>query len=198
MFPAMAGLIALAGPIVSLIFQHGMFTAADTAATAAALACYAPGLVGYSAVKLISPAFYAMGDSRVPLFASGVSIVSNIALNLMLVRPFGHCGLALGTAIAALLNSGVLLWLVRTKLGGLEGRRLSVALVKITIASLFMAFAAYHAERLLHQPFGGTAVPAQMLRVFGAIAAGLAVLAASAHFLRIDEFAQLRRRAFPS
>ena len=72
--PAMAGLIALAGPIVALIFQRGMFTAADTAATAAALACYAPGLVGYSAVKLISPAFYAMGDSRTPLIASGVSI----------------------------------------------------------------------------------------------------------------------------
>ena len=196
--PAMAGLIALAGPIVALIFQRGMFTAADTAATAAALACYAPGLVGYSAVKLISPAFYAMGDSRVPLIASGVSIVSNIALNLLLVRPFGHCGLALGTAIAALLNSGVLLWLARTKLGGLEGRRLSAALGKITIASLFMAFAAYQAERLLHVPFGGTAVLTQIIRVFGAIAAGLAVLAASAHFLRIDEFAQLRRRVFTS
>ena len=196
--PAMAGLIALAGPIVSLIFQRGMFTAADTNATAAALACYAPGLVGYSVVKLISPAFYAMGDSRVPLMASGVSIASNIGLNVILVGPLGHCGLALGTAIAALLNSGVLLWLVRTKLGGLDGHRLSVALVKITIASLSMAFAAYHVERLLHVPFAGTAAVTQMLRVFGAIAVGMVVLAGSAHILRIDEFAQLRRRAFAS
>jgi peptidoglycan biosynthesis protein MviN/MurJ (putative lipid II flippase) len=92
----------------------------------------------------------------------------------------------------------VLLWLARTKLGGLDGRRLSAALAKIAVASLFMAFAAYHVERLLHVPFGGAAVFTQMIRVFGAIAAALTVLAAAAHVLRIDEFAQLRRRAFTS
>jgi putative peptidoglycan lipid II flippase len=72
--PATAGLLVLATPIVRLIFEHGRFTAADTAATAAALVCYSPGLVGYSAVKLISPAFYALGSSRIPLFASAVSV----------------------------------------------------------------------------------------------------------------------------
>jgi len=55
--PATAGLAALATPIVKLIYEHGRFTPADTSATAAALMCYAPGLIGYSAVKLISPSF---------------------------------------------------------------------------------------------------------------------------------------------
>ncbi|MSO56641.1 MAG: murein biosynthesis integral membrane protein MurJ [Acidobacteria bacterium] len=192
--PATLGLVVLATPIVALIFERGRFTPADTAATAAALACYAPGLVGYSVVKLASPVFYAMGNSRIPVFASAVSVGCNITLNLMLVRVLGHRGLALGTAIAALLNAGLLLWMLRARLGGIEGRRLVTAVTKISLASTAMAFVAYSVERLLHGPLQGTAVPIQTLRVFGAIAAGMAVLGLSAHILRIEEFQMLRRR----
>jgi putative peptidoglycan lipid II flippase len=195
--PATVGLFVLATPIVALIFERGRFTPADTAATAAALACYAPGLIGYSAVKLISPAFYAMNNSRIPVVASAVSVVFNVALNLLLVRSLGHRGLALGTAAAALLNAGLLVILLRARVGGLEGRRLLVATVKISAASVAMATAAYYAERLLHVPFGGRDVIAQAIRVFSAIGIGMTVLAASAYILRIDEFTQLRRRALP-
>ena len=79
-------------------------------------------------MKLVSPAFYALGNSRVPVIASAASVALNIALNLMLVRSLGHRGLALGTAVAALLNAGMLLVLLRARLGGLEGRRLLVAI----------------------------------------------------------------------
>ena len=196
--PATLGLLALATPIVQMIFEHGRFTPADTAATAAALVCYAPGLMGYSAVKLVSPAFYAMGNSRIPVVASAASIVCNIALNLALVRPLGHRGLALGTACAALLNAGLLLVSLRIRLGGLEGRRLLVAAVKISVASIAMAVATYYSERLLHIPFGGDALGAKAVRVFTAIGIGMGLLAALAHLLRIDEFAQLRQRVLPS
>jgi putative peptidoglycan lipid II flippase len=196
--PATAGLMVLAVPIVTLIFERGRFMPADTAATAAALAFYAPGLIGYSAVKLISSAFYALGNSRIPLAASTVSVATNIVLNLAMVRWLGHRGIALGTAIAALVNSGLLLWFLRSRLGGLDDRRVVVATAKITLASLVMAGAAYYAERLLHVPFGGAGIAAQCLRVFGAIAIGMAVLGTLAHLLRIDEFAQLRRTAWHS
>ena len=192
--PATLGLLVLATPIVRLIFERGRFTPADTAATAAALVCYAPGLMGYSAVKLISPAFYALGNSRVPVMASAASVAFNIALNLVLVRSLGHRGLALGTAAAALLNAGMLLVMLRMRLGGLDGRRLLIAAVKISLASIAMALAAYYAERVLHVPFAGDALLAQAVRVFGAIAIGMGVLAVCAHLLRIEEFAQLRRR----
>src|SRR6185295_3142292 len=96
--PATIGLIVLSKPIVSLLLERGAFTAADTAATAAALVCYAPGLIGYSAVKLMSPSYYALGNSRVPVIASAASIAFAISLNLVLVRSLGHRGLALGTA----------------------------------------------------------------------------------------------------
>ena len=68
--PATIGLMVLATPIVALIFEHGAFTPAHTAATAAALAFYAPGLVGYSAVKIAVPSFYALRDSRTPAIVS--------------------------------------------------------------------------------------------------------------------------------
>lgn len=185
--PATAGLFVLATPIVRLIFEHGRFTPTDTAATAAALAFYAPGLVGYSVVKLVSPAFYALGNSRIPVIASGASIGVNVVLNLFLLRALGHRGLALGTAVAALTNAGILLFLLHDRLRGIDGARLITTVAKISLASVIMAVAVYQTERALQVIVGDTTM-LQALRVFAAIAIGLVVLAASAHLLRIEEF----------
>ena len=192
--PATVGLMVLGVPIVRLIFEHGRFTPSDTAATAAALAFYAPGLVGYSAVKLISPAFYALGNSRTPVIASAISVGFNLILSVMLVGTLGHRGLALGTAIAALINAGILLRMLDVRLGGVEGARLLVTLSKISVASALMAATSYETERLLHIPFTGDSLAAQALCVFGAIGAGLVVLGLAAHALRIEEFEHIRRR----
>ena len=115
--PATVGLMVLATPIVALIFEHGRFTAANTAATAAALACYAPGLIGYSAVKIAVPAFYSLRDSRTPVLVSVTTVLVNVGLNLTLVRLMGFQGLALGTAVSAIFNAGVLLWLLAVPAG---------------------------------------------------------------------------------
>ena len=195
--PATVGLVVLAKPIVSLIFERGSFTASDTAATAAALACYAPGLAGYSAIKLVSPAFYALGNSRIPVAASVVSVAVNVVLSLVLARTFGHRGLAAGTAVAAVVNAGMLLWLLRARLGGLDGRRLAIATLKISVASLVMGIAAYQVERALHIPLWGESAVVQTLRVFGAITAALCVLGLAALALRIEEFRSLLNRARP-
>jgi putative peptidoglycan lipid II flippase len=192
--PATVGLMVLATPIVRLIYEHGRFTPVDTAATAAALMCYAPGLVGYSAVKLVSAVFFAMGNSRIPMLASAASVACNVTLNLVLVRFLGHRGLALGTAAAALLNAALLIALLRTRLDRVEGNRLLTAMTKISIASIAMALAAFYSERALHAFFAGEALTMQAIRVFGAIGIAMGVLALSAHILRIEEFAQLRHR----
>ena len=103
--PATLGLIVLASPIIALIFERGSFTADDTAATALALRYYAIGLVGYSIVRIVSPAFYALRRSRIPVVASITSVVVNVALNVVLVRVMGYAGLALGTSLAAIVNA---------------------------------------------------------------------------------------------
>lgn len=186
--PATAGLIALATPIVALIFQHGSFTRLDTSATAIALACYAPGLVGYSAVRFAVPAFYALHDSRTPVIVSVITVLLNAALNLSLVRTMGYPGLALGTAVASLFNAVLLLWLLRLRLRRLDGRRIAVSLVKIGIASLAMAIAAWQIDTLLTALVTGEAVMTRLVRVAADIGLALVVLVAAARALRIAEF----------
>ncbi|MCC7441027.1 MAG: murein biosynthesis integral membrane protein MurJ [Bdellovibrionales bacterium] len=120
--PAAAGLAFLSGPIIQLIFEYGRFSPADTAATAQALAAYAAGLVFYSLVKILVPVFYGMENTRVPVVSSGLSIAANAVLNVALVGHFGFWALALGTSLAALLNSLYLLWAARAQLRAAGGR----------------------------------------------------------------------------
>lgn len=191
--PATLGLVALARPVVGLIFERGEFSSADTNATAIALMFYAPGLIGYSFVKLASPAFYALHDSRTPVLVSILTMLLNILLNVTLVKVMGYPGLALGTALAALFNASILLWRLRGRLDGLEGTRLSISLGKIMIASTVMALSAWAIERGMHRIVPGTDLAARILQVGSSIAVSLIVLAASAHLLGITEFGDARR-----
>ena len=192
--PATIGLMVLAEPIVALIYQRRAFTAYDTASTAAALMFYAPGLLGYSAVKIASPTFYSLRDSRTPVIVSVISIAANLAINLVLVRVLGYRGLALGTASAAILNAVVLLWLLHGRLGGLDGRRVTTAFVKITCASVFMGAAAYFAGAWLGGLPSLHGETGKFVRVSLSIVTALIALAVSARLLRIDEFTDATAR----
>ncbi len=190
--PATVGLIVLGPQIVALIFQHGRFTATDTAATALALRYYALGLVGYSIVRIVSPAFYALQLSRIPVAASVVSVLVNVLLNVVLFRVMGYSGLALGTSIAAMVNATIQVVTLRQQLGGIHGRRLAMTSVKVLIASLAMAVAAWLADTWLRALAPGEAIGLQAVRVLGAILIALAVLAIAASLLRLREFEESR------
>ena len=114
--PASAGLAFLGAPIIAMIYQYGHFNSEDTLATARALAMYAVGLTAYSAVKVLVPACYAMGNTRVPVISSALTVVVTVVFNLIMIRPFGYWGLALGTSIGALFNSCWLLLFIRRML----------------------------------------------------------------------------------
>lgn len=141
--PSAIGLIVLGRPIVALIFEHGKFTNFDTVQTADALAAYSLGLAGYAAVKVLSPAFYALKDARTPMLVSLGSIVINYFMNSLLVRRYGHVGLALSTSVVALVNFVLLLFFMRRKLGRIEGHHLLQTFLKICAASFIMAVIAW-------------------------------------------------------
>jgi putative peptidoglycan lipid II flippase len=166
--PSAVGLAVLAQPIVALVFEHGRFTAFDTLQTANALAAYAIGLAGYGAIKVLSPAFYALGDARTPMIISLVSIAVNYVMNSLLVGPFGHVGLASSTSTVALVNFLLLALFMRRRLGRIDGRKLSTAVAKICAASLPMALVA---RAVIHYssalPLAGLAL--EFTRVFLAI-----------------------------
>jgi putative peptidoglycan lipid II flippase len=186
--PATVGLFVLATPIVQLLFERGRFLPMDTAATAAAARFYAIGLVGYSAVRIASPTFYAIGDSRVPAMVSGGAIAVNVLASVALVRAIGFRGLALGTSIASIANGAGLVWLLRRRLGSLDGRRLSVTLVKVAASSAVMAIAAVAIQHAMARVAPGSGLAAQLLRLGASIGGGIAALAATAQIVRVDEF----------
>ena len=186
--PATVGLIALAHPIVALLLQRGHFRPHDTDATAAALLFYAPGLLGYSAVKIASPSFYSLGDSRTPVTVSVIAVLTNLTINLLLVRVMGYRGLALGTALAAMFNAGMLLWLLRRRLGGLEERRVLIAFVKISAASAAMGAAAFLTSSWLASLMPPTNSLSRAIQLGTAIGVGVVVLVAAARLLRLAEF----------
>ena len=111
--PASAGLAFLGAPIVQLLFEYGRFSTQDTHATAMALAAYSVGLTAYSAVKVLVPACYALGRTRIAVVSSVLSVSMTIVLNLALIGPLGYLGLALGTSAAATFNAIFLCWTLK-------------------------------------------------------------------------------------
>jgi putative peptidoglycan lipid II flippase len=188
--PACVGLMVLSTPIVELIYQHGNFKDDSVMLVALSLLFYSPGIIGYSIVKIASPSFYALKDARTPVVISVVTILTNLVLNITLHRAMGFKGLALGTAIAANVNAGLLLMLLSRRIGGLETSRILRTVGKTLVASVAMGLVAYVAEAAVHQILPEPDFWSRFIRVFGAIGAGLTALALTAWILRIDEFRQ--------
>jgi len=187
--PATVGLIVLAGPIVRVVLERGAFTSADTAATAAALQFYALGLIGYSVVRIVSPIFFALGRNRTPVAVSTVVVLINATLNYLLVQTaLSYRGLALGTSIAALINAGTLLVLLRAHLRGLNEGRLLASVAKIVVSSAVMGLAAVWSYQMLGVWLGAGRFVAEAARLSLAIGIALVALAGSAWLLRLREF----------
>ena len=186
--PSAVGLIVLSRPLVGVIFQRGEFTAHDTEQTAVALSAYCLGLVGYAAIKVLTPAYYALGDVRIPVAASLSSIFINYSLNWLFVHVlrWGHGGLAFSTSMVATLNFCVLFWFMRGKVGGVEGRRLRSSIVRIGIASALMGAACAGSSYLVHMGVGESGW-ARLLDISVSIPLGLAVLYAGCKALRVAE-----------
>jgi putative peptidoglycan lipid II flippase len=196
--PACVGLMVLSHPIVELIYLRGRFDTTSSALVAASLFFYAPGIIGYSIVKIASPSFYALRDARTPVIVSVVTILTNLALNIWLNRIMHYQGLALGTAIAANINAGLLLVLLSKRLGGLDGRRVMTVFLKIAVASAAMAGAAYYGEAWLHRGLPATLfgyqIVTRLFRVIGGITVGVLTLMLAALVLQIEEFSLALRR----
>lgn len=139
--PAMLGLILLRTPIVHLFFEHGTFTAADTAGTALAVLCYAVGLWAFAGVRIIVAAFYSMQDTRTPALTAVAAVVANLVLSLLFMDALRHAGLALATALAGMLNVTILVAVLNQRLGGVDWGSIGGSTGRVLIASVPVAIA---------------------------------------------------------
>lgn len=148
-------LMLLRQPLITLLFERGLFGANDTSLVAVALLYYALGLVALTALEVIARAFYSLNDTLTPVLAGGVQIVLMAGLSWWLsqrpfLSPLG--GLALGYSISNFAEVGLLLWLLRRRLGGINGRFLLNALLHMGAASLIMGAGMWSVAQLWQTP----------------------------------------------
>jgi putative peptidoglycan lipid II flippase len=137
--PAMAGLALLGESIVALLFMRGEFQPLDVRLTALALSYYVYGLWAFAALRIAVAAFFALQDSRTPMVAATISILANILLGLMLMKPLAHGGLALATSLSAMLNLAILLVMLNRKIAGIDWRSIGSSLVRSAFNAAIMA-----------------------------------------------------------
>ena len=146
------------------------------------------GLAGYSAIKILAPAFYALNDARTPMLVSLVSILVNLAAASTMVKlaGLGHLGLALSTSAVALFGSVALFLLLRSRIGGIHGRALARSVAKILTASAAMGLACYFSSRGVHAWLGARKI-AQIADVAISIPLGALVYYALCRTMRVAE-----------
>jgi putative peptidoglycan lipid II flippase len=193
--PAATALIALATPIVSVLFQRGAFNAADSYETAQTLIWFSAGLPAYVLIRVLQPGFFAREDTRTPTVFAGISVVINIVVSLALFPVLKHVGIAIATSIAAWANAVLLgVWLGRRghfRLNGEDWRRHGLIIAcSIGMALILWALAAPLA------PFMRASAPliVQLLALGGLMSLGLAVYFAAVHFSGAQPLGLLLRR----
>lgn len=180
--PAAAGLILLGRPLLALLYQRGSFDEAATAAVFATLRMYALGLTAHVCLELAARAYFAQKDTVTPLLLAVGSAALNIALGLLLMRPLGAPGLALSNSVAVTLEVLALLFFLRPRLGGVEGRETAGQLLRVLAATAVMAVAVSAALLFCERRGLGNLL---LLAVGGG--AGVVAYAAAALLLRVRE-----------
>ncbi len=142
-FPALLGLILFRIPIIQTLFEHGEFNHTATLGTADAVLFYALGLWAFAGVRIVVPVFYAMQDTKTPVKVAMLAMGLNLVLNIALMTPMQHSGLALATSISAIFNFSCLLFILKKRIEWADGRRMLISHLKVILASLVMIIPAY-------------------------------------------------------
>jgi putative peptidoglycan lipid II flippase len=197
--PASIGLIVLAEPIISVLYQHGRFGVYETVESAGALRFYALGLCGYAALKVLVNAFYAIEHRRTPMVVSFIAVGLNLALNWIFTVQlgWGHRGLAFSTACVATSNFLILYLLMRAHLGRLESRAMAALLARVALASLVLFAIAWGGGRLLLADWAAQAFwpkLASLTLVIGCAAAAFFLCGSALGIGEVRELAGAARR----
>jgi putative peptidoglycan lipid II flippase len=143
LLPATLGIIILARPIIRFMFEHGNFTAEDTVRTSECLQVYAVLIITLGLSGVLSRAFFALSDTRMPAIISSVSIMLNITLNTLFVEKLAHIGLTIATVISSLLSFILLLVVFKKKYGSLQLFNNPQELLKSVVALFIMGVIIY-------------------------------------------------------
>jgi putative peptidoglycan lipid II flippase len=191
--PATLGLIMLADPIISVLYQHGKFTANDTAQAAGALRFYAVGLCGYAALKVLVNAFYAVDQRQTPMRISFIAVGSNLLLNWLFTFQlgWGHRGLAFSTGCVATLNFLILYVLMHRHLKQLETVAMLKLVGKALVAGAVLALICWFGQQWLLASWATMPFLPKLAALLAIIIAAGGGFLACALLLRIPELETL-------
>jgi putative peptidoglycan lipid II flippase len=198
--PSTLGLMMLAEPIMSVLYQHGKFTAYEASQAAADLRFYAIGLAGYAALKVLVNAFYALERRKTPMLVSFAAVGLNLLLNWVFTFQlgWGHRGLAFSTGCVATFNFLFLYLLMRRQLHGLESARMLASLAKVVLACIPLAAVCAASNHWLFAAWPTQALLPKIAAMTVTVVVGVGCFAATGMLLRIDElkllWASVRRR----
>jgi len=198
--PATAGLMVLAQPIISVLYQHGRFTAAEAASAAGALRFYAVGLSGYAALKVLVNAFYALDRRRTPMYVSFGAVALNLALNWVFTFQLGWGveGLAFSTGCVATFNFLLLYGLMRRNLATLETARLLALLGKVGVATAVLVAICAASMHWLQSGWATDPFLPKLGRLLATVVVAMGAFGGCAYLLHIEELhrlvAAVRRR----
>src|SRR5580658_2236178 len=192
--PSTLGLMMLAEPIISVLYQHGKFNAFQAAQAAGALRFYAIGLAGYAALKVLVNAFYALERRKTPMMVSFLAVGLNLLLNCIFTfrLGWGVRGLAFSTGCIASINFLLLYALMRRHLAGLETGRMLIMLMKVLAASIPLAAVCWAANHWFFAHWQTQALMPKIGSLLGTVVAGALVFGACGAALHIEEIDTLR------
>lgn len=185
--PIIVGCIVLSRQIVEVLFQRNAFTSKDTTMTASILWIYVIGILAFALRDVLTRGFYSMEDSKTPMINSIISIVFNISLNLILVKPLGYKGLAIATAVSAYI--GLLLFnrSMRKKIEGYSSRDNYIVFLKSLFAALIMGLGVKLVYGIVASSLVGGLL-FKLIALASAVGVGVIVYALIMHFLRVEEY----------
>ncbi len=140
--PVMVGAMIFAEPIVILLFGRGEFDSQAVSMTSQALFYYSIGMIGFGLREVLSRIFYSLHDTKTPMINATIAVGLNLGLNIVLSKSLGIGGIALATSISAVMCTILLLFSLRTKIGSLGLKNITLSFVKILVASLVMGLIA--------------------------------------------------------
>lgn len=184
--PAMVGLALCATPVYSLFFMRGEFGANEVHQTALALMAYAPGLLFVGFSRVLVPTFYALKDTRTPVWISFWTLIVNVVLGLLLMGPLQHVGLALALSLSTLFNAGVLGWALGRKLPGAQLQSLLPCLLRLLLPTAAMALVVFQLLNFGDWQAAGDFLPKLMILIL-AVIAGIAIYAVGCLLAKVPE-----------
>ncbi len=185
--PSAVGMMVLRYPIVRLLLERGQFTAQATGLVSDALLWFGPGIVGLAAVYIVARAFYARHDTVTPVWVGVISISVCVAAALLLMQSMQVAGLALATSVSAIANAALLMWILRKRVGGLDGTRMLRSALKLVVPTAGLGVVCWTMMTLSESYLGTAGLIPRLINLLLPTSLGTLVFIGLSVLFRVEE-----------